>query len=72
MTKSYLNTENIRRSSNDVEYHPLIPFLPHHNASDGASISTIPTSSTIIGASRDKCSLAIATTLSILPKNVLR
>ena len=31
----------------------------HHNASDGASISTIPTSSTIIGASRDKCSLGI-------------
>lgn len=28
MTKSYLNTENIRRSSGDVEYHPLIPFLP--------------------------------------------
>ena len=28
MTKSYLNTENIRRSSSDVEYHPLIPFLP--------------------------------------------
>ena len=28
MTKSYLNTENIRRSCSDVEYHPLIPFLP--------------------------------------------
>ena len=28
MTKSYLNTENIRRSISDVEYHPLIPFLP--------------------------------------------
>ena len=26
--ESYLNKENIARSSNGVEYHPLIPFLP--------------------------------------------
>lgn len=26
--KSYLNKENIRRSSDEVEFHPLIPFLP--------------------------------------------
>ena len=25
---SYLNTENIARSKGDIEYHPLIPFLP--------------------------------------------
>ena len=25
---SYLNTENIARSSGGVEYHPLLPFLP--------------------------------------------
>ena len=25
---SYLNTENIERSKDGVEYHPLIPFLP--------------------------------------------
>ena len=25
---SYLNTENIARSTNGVEYHPLVPFLP--------------------------------------------
>ena len=25
---SYLNTENIARSTDGVEYHPLIPFLP--------------------------------------------
>ena len=25
---SYLNTEHIARSSNGVEYHPLVPFLP--------------------------------------------
>lgn len=25
---SYLNTENIARSADGVEYHPLIPFLP--------------------------------------------
>ena len=28
--ESYLNTENIGRSSNGVEYHPLRPFLPEH------------------------------------------
>ncbi len=27
---SYLNTENIARSTGDVEYHPLRPFLPAH------------------------------------------
>ena len=27
---SYLNTENITRSKNGVEYHPLIPFLPQN------------------------------------------
>ena len=26
--KSYLNIENIKRSTNEVEYHPLLPFLP--------------------------------------------
>lgn len=26
--ESYLNTENILRSTDEVEYHPLIPFLP--------------------------------------------
>ena len=26
--ESYLNTENIARSTDGVEYHPLIPFLP--------------------------------------------
>ena len=26
--KSYLNTENIARSRDGIEYHPLIPFLP--------------------------------------------
>lgn len=25
---TYLNTENIARSTSEVEYHPLIPFLP--------------------------------------------
>ena len=28
--KSYLNIENIQRSEGEVEYHPLIPFLPAH------------------------------------------
>ena len=28
--ESYLNTENIARSVADVEYHPLIPFLPEN------------------------------------------
>lgn len=27
-TISYLNTDNVMRSSDDVEYHPLTPFLP--------------------------------------------
>ena len=27
---SYLNTENIARSKDGVEYHPLIPFLPQN------------------------------------------
>lgn len=27
---SYLNKENIARSTNEVEYHPLIPFLPEN------------------------------------------
>ena len=27
---SYLNTENIARSTDDVEYHPLKPFLPEN------------------------------------------
>ena len=27
---SYLNTENIARSRDGVEYHPLKPFLPEH------------------------------------------
>ena len=27
---SYLNTENIARSKDGVEYHPLIPFLPEN------------------------------------------
>ena len=27
---SYLNTENIERSKDGVEYHPLIPFLPEN------------------------------------------
>ena len=27
---SYLNTENIARSTDAVEYHPLRPFLPEH------------------------------------------
>ena len=27
---SYLNNENIARSKDDVEYHPLIPFLPEN------------------------------------------
>ncbi len=27
---TYLNTENIARSTNEVEYHPLIPFLPEN------------------------------------------
>ena len=26
--RSWLNTENIRRSGEGIEYHPLIPFLP--------------------------------------------
>lgn len=28
--ESYLNTENIARSKDGVEYHPLRPFLPEH------------------------------------------
>ena len=28
--ESYLNIENIKRSTDDVEYHPLLPFLPEH------------------------------------------
>ncbi len=28
--KSYLNTENIARSREGIEYHPLIPFLPEN------------------------------------------
>ena len=28
--ESYLNTENIARSTSGVEYHPLIPFLPEN------------------------------------------
>ena len=28
MMESYLNTENIEKSANGVEYHPLRPFLP--------------------------------------------
>jgi len=28
--ESYLNTENIARSTGGVEYHPLVPFLPEH------------------------------------------
>ena len=27
---SYLNTENIARSADGIEYHPLIPFLPEN------------------------------------------
>jgi len=27
---SYLNTENIARSTDGVEYHPLVPFLPEN------------------------------------------
>lgn len=27
---SYLNEENIKRSKDEVEYHPLIPFLPEN------------------------------------------
>ena len=27
---SFLNTENIARSKNGVEYHPLVPFLPEN------------------------------------------
>lgn len=27
---SYLNTENIARSTDDIEYHPLRPFLPEN------------------------------------------
>ena len=30
MMKSYLNTENIARSKDGVEYHPLKPFLPEN------------------------------------------
>ena len=30
MHRSYLNTENIERSKDGVEYHPLIPFLPEN------------------------------------------
>ena len=30
MITSYLNTENIARSTNGVEYHPLRPFLPEN------------------------------------------
>lgn len=28
VSNSYLNIENVNRSDGDVEYHPLIPFLP--------------------------------------------
>ena len=28
--ESYLNTENIARSKDGVEWHPLIPFLPEN------------------------------------------
>lgn len=28
MEHTYLNLQNIERSSSDVEYHPLLPFLP--------------------------------------------
>ena len=28
MSQSYLNHTNIQRSTSDVEYHPLLPFLP--------------------------------------------
>lgn len=28
--KSYLNSDNIEKSKNGVEYHPLIPFLPEN------------------------------------------
>ena len=28
--ESYLNTENIARSTGGVEFHPLVPFLPEH------------------------------------------
>ena len=28
--KNYLNTENIKRSTADIEYHPLLPFLPEN------------------------------------------
>ena len=28
--KSYLNIENIKRSTNEVEFHPLLPFLPEN------------------------------------------
>ena len=27
---TYLNSENIERSTSDVEYHPLLPFLPEN------------------------------------------
>jgi G:T/U-mismatch repair DNA glycosylase len=30
MMTSYLNKENIARSGNGVEYHPLLPFLPEN------------------------------------------
>ena len=30
MDSQYLNVENIGRSTGDVEYHPLLPFLPAH------------------------------------------
>ena len=30
LMKSYLNIENIARSTNEVEYHPLRPFLPEN------------------------------------------
>ena len=30
MVTSYLNTENIARSNNGVEFHPLLPFLPEN------------------------------------------
>ena len=28
--RMYLNRENIERSTNEVEWHPLIPFLPEN------------------------------------------
>ena len=30
MTNTWLNADNIRRSTDGVEHHPLVPFLPKH------------------------------------------